>query len=117
MKTQLTFSDIEYAERKRVSRREVFLRKMDVLIPWAELTAVIQPYYYPGKRGRPPIEIETMLRMYFVQLWYNMSDEMTEESIYDSRAMKEFMRTGFRQQPVPDATTLLGFRRLLEQSK
>ena len=117
MKTQLTFSDIEYAERKRVSRREVFLRKMDALLPWNELTAVIQPYYYPGKRGRPPIEIETMLRMYFLQLWYNLSDEMTEESIYDSRAMKEFMKIDFHQQSVPDATTLLGFRRLLEQNE
>jgi len=117
MKAQLTFSDIEYAERKRASRREIFLQKMDALTPWDELTAVIRPHYYPGKRGRPPCGIETMLRMYFLQLWYNMSDEMTEESIYDSRAMKEFMGIDFSEEDVPDATTLLGFRHLLERNK
>lgn len=114
MKTQLTFSDIEYSGRKRISRREIFLRKMDALIPWAELIAVIQPYYYAGKRGRRPRGIEVMLRMYFLQLWYNLSDEMTEESIYDSRAMKEFVRIDFHEENAPDATTLLQFRRLLE---
>jgi IS5 family transposase len=112
---QLTFSDMEYGNRKRVSRREVFLRKMDALIPWAELIAVIRPYYYPGGRGRPPRGIEPMLRMYLLQTWYNLSDELTEETIYDSYAMKEFARVDFQEEGVPDATTLLGFRHLLEE--
>jgi len=120
MKTQLTFSDIEYASRKRTSRREEFLRKMDKLIPWAELVAVIQPYYYPDyyltKRGRPPRGIEPMLRMYFLQQWYNLSDEMAEESIYDSHAMKKFMKIDFSQEDAPDASTLLDFRHLLERN-
>ena len=116
MKVQLTFSDMERAERKRPGRRETFLRKMDALIPWAELVAVIQPRYYPGKRGRPPVGIETMLRMYFLQLWYSLSDEMTEESIYDSRAMKEFMGIDFHDADVPDATTPLNFRHLPERN-
>lgn len=116
MKTQMTFSDVEYSERKRISRRETFLRKMDTLIPWTELVAVIQPCYYAGKRGRPPRGIETMLRMYFLQLWYNLSDEMTEDSIYDSRAMKEFAKIDFSEEDAPDATTLLQFRHLLERN-
>jgi IS5 family transposase len=114
MKRQQTFSDIEYAGRKRVSRREVFLQKMDKLIPWKTLEAVIEPYYYAGKRGRPPRGINLMLRMYLLQLWYNLADELTEETIYDSYAMKEFIRIDFQEEAVPDATTLLNFRHLLE---
>jgi IS5 family transposase len=68
MKTQQTFGDIEYSQRKRVSRREIFLKKMDALIPWSQLVTVIQPYYYSGKCSRPPREIELMLRMYLLQL-------------------------------------------------
>jgi IS5 family transposase len=115
MKKQQTFSDIEYSKRKRVSRRELFLKKMDALIPWKELEAVIEPYYYKGKRGRPPRGIEMMLRMYLLQVWYNLSDEMTEEEIYDSHAMKEFTKIDFVEEDTPDATTLLGFRHLLER--
>ena len=117
MKTQRTFSDIEYGKRKRVSRREIFLKKMDTLIPWEELIGVIQPCYYAGKRGRPPRGIEMMLRMYLLQIWYNLSDEMTEETIYDSHAMKEFAKVDFWEESVPDATTLLGFRHMLEREK
>ena len=117
MKTQRTFGDIEYSKRKRVSRREFFLKKMDTLIPWEELIGVIQPYYYAGRRGRPPRGIEMMLRMYLLQIWYNLSDELTEETIYDSHAMKEFVKIDFWEQDVPDATTLLGFRHMLEREK
>jgi IS5 family transposase len=88
---------------------------MDALIPWAELEAVIRPHYYAGKRGRPPRGIEVMLRMYLLQVWYNLSDQMAEEEIYDSHAMKEFVRIDFLEEDAPDATTLLGFRHLLEQ--
>src|SRR5215510_14310509 len=116
MRNQMTFSDIEYEKRKRVSRREVFLQKMDGLIPWSELIEVIKPYYYPGKRGRPPRGIEPMLRMYLLQIWYNLSDQMAEEEIYDSHAMKEFVRIDFHEEDAPDATTLLGFRHLLEKN-
>jgi IS5 family transposase len=115
MKTQPTFSDIEYSSRKRVSRREIFLQKMDALIPWAELEEIIRPHYYSGKRGRPPRGIEPMLRMYLLQNWYNLSDELTEETIYDSHAMKQFAKIDFHEESVPDATTLLGFRHLLEK--
>ena len=117
MEKQQTFSDIEYSKRKRVSRREVFLKKMDTMIPWKEMTEIIQPYYYSGKRGRPPRGIELMLRMYLLQIWYNLSDEMVEESIYDSHAMKTFAKIDFSEEDVPDATTLLTFRHLLEENK
>jgi IS5 family transposase len=110
MNTQLTFSDIEYSKRKRVSRREIFLQKMNALIPWADLVETIRPYYYSGKRGRPPRGIEPMLRMYLLQIWYNLSDEMTEEEIYDSHAMKSFVKIDFHEEDAPDATTLLCFR-------
>ena len=116
MKTQQTFSDIEYESLGRTSRREVFLQKMDALIPWGELEQIIKPHYYAGKRGRPPRGIELMLRMYLLQIWYNLSDEMTEETIYDSRAMKQFAKIDFQEEDVPDATTLLGFRHLLEKA-
>ena len=116
MKRQQTFGDIEYSKRKRVSRREIFLKKMDALIPWKKMSEVIQPYYYSGKRGRPPRGIEPMLRMYLLQIWYNLSDEMTEEAIYDSYAMKEFSKIDFLEEDVPDATTLLLFRHLLEEN-
>lgn len=116
MKKQLTFSDIEYEKRKRVSRREIFLQEMDDLIPWTELEEVIKPHYYTGKRGRPPRGIEMMLRMYLLQIWYSLSDEMTEESIYDSHAMKGFVKIDFEEEDVPDATTLLGFRHMLEEA-
>jgi len=115
MKTQMTFSDIEYSKRKRVSRREIFLKKMDALIPWSDIIDIIKPYYYTGERGRPPRGIEPMLRMYLLQTWYNLSDEMTEEEIYDSHAMKEFVKIDFHEEDAPDATTLLGFRHLLEE--
>ena len=81
------------------------------------MTEVIKPYYYPGKRGRPPRGIELMLRMYLLQIWYNLSDEMVEESIYDSHAMKTFSKIDFLEEDVPDATTLLIFRHLLEENE
>jgi IS5 family transposase len=88
---------------------------MDVLIPRAELEAVIRPHYYAGKRGGPPRGIEALLRMYLLQVWYNLPDEMAEEEIYGSHAMKEFLRVDFQEEGAPDAAALLGFRHLLEQ--
>ena len=115
MNRQKTFTDIEYENRKRKTKREEFLAMMDRIIPWNEWVSIIQPYYPSGKRGRPTRGIETMLRMYFLQIWFSLSDEMTEESIYDSHAMKKFMGVNFDEEQAPDATTLLKFRRLLEK--
>lgn len=78
---------------------------------------MIRPYYFNNKRGRKPIGIEVMLRMYLMQIWFNLSDEGIEDSIYDSYAMRSFMHIDFNEQQVPDATTLLKFRHMLEKNK
>jgi IS5 family transposase len=112
---QASFSDIEYGLRKRMTRREEFLRAMDKFIPWDEWVAYIEPYYPGGQRGRPPMGIEKMLRMYLLQCWFNLSDEGIEDAIYDSYALRWFMKINFVDEQVPDATTLLKFRHLLEK--
>ena len=115
MKQQI-FSDIEYSGRSRVTKREEFLDTMNEIIPWDEWIALIQPYYYKGKRGRPPKGIEKMLRMYLLQDWFNLSDEGVEDAVYDSYAMRKFMVINFMEEGAPDATTLLHFRRILEEN-
>ena len=112
---QQTFTDCEYGQRKKKTRREEFLEAMDAIIPWADWIAMILPFYPSGKRGRPVKGIETMLRMYLMQIWFNLSDVAIEDAIYDSYAMRSFMRIDFAQEQVPDATTLLKFRHLLEK--
>lgn len=115
---QPSFTDIEYGQRRRVSKREEFLNQMDSIIPWQRWIGVIEPHYYvdtPGKRGRKAKPVETMLRMYLLQIWFNLSDEGVEDAIYDSYAMREFMGLDFGVEQVPDATTLLHFRHLLEE--
>jgi IS5 family transposase len=112
---QASFSDIEYGLRKRTTKREDFLRAMDEFIPWEEWVACIEPHYPRGQRGRPPMGIEKMLRMYLLQCWFNLSDEGIEDAIYDSYALRWFMKINFVDEQVPDATTLLNFRHLLEK--
>jgi IS5 family transposase len=114
---QPSFTDVEYGNRRRVSRREQFLETMEATIPWAAWVGVIEPHYYsdgPGKRGRKAKPVETMLRMYLLQVWFSLSDEGVEDAIYDSYAMRRFMGLDFAVEQVPDATTLLHFRHLLE---
>jgi IS5 family transposase len=113
--SQVSFAQAEYAKKKKRTRRELFLEKMEQVVPWARLMEVIEPHYpKSGKRGRPPIGLERMLRMYFVQQWYGLADEAVEDAIYDSQALRNFMDIDLSQQSVPDATTLMGFRHLLE---
>ena len=111
----MNLSDMEYNNRRKKTRRETFLETMDAIIPWQRLCALIEPHYYKNKTGRPPIGIEPMLRMYLLQIWFSLSDELTEEGIYDSRAMHDFMRIDFLEQQAPDSTTLMKFRHLLEK--
>jgi transposase, IS5 family len=115
---QPSFTDVEYGNRRRVSRREQFLETMNATIPWASWVGLIEPHYYSsenGKKGRKAKPIETMLRMYLLQVWFSLSDEGVEEAIYDSYAMRRFMGLDFALEQVPDATTLLHFRHLLEK--
>ena len=112
---QISFAVAGYEGKKKITRREVFLAKMAQVVPWARLMEVIEPYYpKSGKRGRPPIGLERMLRMYFVQQWYGLADETVEDAVYDSQALRNFMGIDLSRTSVPDATTLMGFRHLLE---
>ena len=112
---QQSFSDMEYKNRKRITKREAFLDVMEQIIPWDRWVALIEPYYPKGHRGRPPKGIEKMLRMYLLQLWFHLSDEGVEDAVYDSYAMRKFMGVNFVTGKAPDATTLLHFRHLMEE--
>jgi len=114
MTHQTSFSQAEFAAKKKTTRREKFLARMEEVIPWAKLLAVIEPHYPKGERGRPPIGLERMLRVYFLQQWYALADEALEDALYDSQALRGFARVDLATDGVPDATTLLKFRRLLE---
>ena len=111
---QTSFSQAEFAAQKKTTRREQFLSRLEEVIPWASLLAVIEPYYPKGERGRPPIGLERMLRVYFLQPWYGLADEALEDALYDSQALRGFARIDLTAEGVPDATTLLKFRRRLE---
>jgi IS5 family transposase len=115
MNSQISFADVEYANRRRTTKKELFLNAMDDIIPWEHWVSIIEPYYPSGKRGRPPVGIETMLRMYLLQCWFSLSDEGIEDAIYDSYAFRSFLKINFNDEQVPDATTLLKFRHLLER--
>ena len=112
---QESFSDMEYRCRKMQTKREEFLEIMDEIIPWEEWVSPVVTHYPTGKRCRPPIEIETMPRMYLPQCWFSLSDEGVEDAIYDSYAMRKFMGINFFERDVPDSTTLPRFRHLLEE--
>lgn len=112
---QISFSQAEFAGKKRTTRREVFLAEMEQVIPWSAVRAVIERHYPKGKRGRPPVGLERMLRVYLVQQWYGLSDEGVEDAITDSQALRGFVGIDLSREAVPDATTLLQFRHLLEK--
>jgi IS5 family transposase len=102
--------------RKR-TRRDEFLDTMNAIVPWAQLCAVIEPHYPKRGNGRPPIGLERMLRIHFVQHWFNLADFACEEALYDSASLRRFVGIDLGCEAVPDATTLLKFRRLLETHK
>ena len=115
MENQTSFAQAEYAGKKKQTRRERFLGEMEGLVPWARLVALIAPFYPKGERGRPPMGVEKMLRMYFLQQWYALADEALEDALYDSQALRTFVGIELGGEAVPDATTLLHFRHLLER--
>ena len=102
---------------RRPTKRDEFLATMNGIVPWAELCAVIEPHYPKAGNGRPPIGLERMLRMYFVPHWFNLADEACEEALLDSTALRRFVGIDLGCERVPDGTTLLKFRRLLEDKK
>lgn len=112
---QQTFASEAWKSKGKVTRRERFLAEMDTVIPWARLIALIEPHYHPAGRGRQPHELERMLRIYFLQQWFNLSDPQAEDAIYDSESMRRFARVELAHDKVPDESTILRFRHLLEQ--
>ena len=115
---QTSFSEYEYASKKRQTRRDRFLAEIEAMTPWGELVAAIERHYpQGGGRGRPPIGLERMLRMYIAQNCFGLSDEGIEDAIYDSQAIRRFVGIDLGRETAPDATTLLKFRRLLEDKQ
>ena len=102
---------------RKPTRRDEFLATMNRIVPWTALCEVIQPYYPKGVGGRPPIGLERMLRIHFIQHWFNLADEACEEALYDSASLRRFVGIDLGREPVPDATTMLKFRRLLNENK
>ena len=102
---------------RKPTRRDEFLQTMEAIVPWPGLCSVIEPYYPKGVGGRPPIGLERMLRIHFIQHWFNLADLACEEALYDSASLRRFVGIDLGTEPVPDATTMLKFRRLLNDYK
>jgi IS5 family transposase len=113
--TQLTLATAGFERYAKTTRRATFLAEMERVVPWAALCWLIAPFYPKPGNGRPPIGIERMLRLYFLQHWFNLSDPAVEEALYDSLAMRGFAGIDLGREPVPDETTVCRFRHLLEQ--
>lgn len=112
---QKTLSEGTFEKHRKLTRREIFLKEMDRIIPWRELREVIEPFYPKSEGvGRPALGLERMLRLHFVQHWFNLSDPAAEEAIYDSRAIREFVGIDLGTEAAPDETTILKFRHRLE---
>ncbi len=107
----------QYEKYRKPTRRDAFLTTMEQIVPWAQLCSVIEPHYPKAGNGRPPVGLERMLRMYFVQHWFNLADVACEDALLDSTALRRFVGIDLGRERVPDATTLLKFRRLLEKHK
>jgi transposase, IS5 family len=112
---QQTFASGDFERYRKPTRREQFLAEMDQVVPWKQLCKRIKPYYPKTGNGRPPVGLERMLRIYFLQHWFNLSDPGAEEALYESRSMCRFVGIDLGREPVPDESTILGFRHLLER--
>jgi len=115
MSEQRTFASVAWNSKGKVTRRERFLAEMDAVIPWTRLLALIEPHYPKAGNGRQPLGLEKMLRIYFLQQWFNLSDPQAEDAIYDSESMRRFAGVELGDDVVPDESTILRFRHLLEQ--
>ena len=106
-----------FEQHRKPTRRDEFLKTMDALVPWAALCEEIAPHYPKAGNGRPPIGLERMLRIHFIQHWFNLADLACEEALYDSASLRRFVGIDLGCEPVPDATTMLKFRHLLNDNK
>jgi len=114
---QQTFASAAWNRKGKITRRERFLAEMDAVIPWSLLVRLIEPHYPNSGKGRPPHEMERMLRIYFLQQWFNLSDPQAEDAIYDSESMRRFARVELGDDKIPDESTILRFRHLLEKHR
>lgn len=112
---QKTFATGDFERYRKPTRREQFLTEMEQVVPWAQLCQLIEPFYPKAGNGRPPVGLERMLRIYFLQHWFSLSDPGAEEALYESRSMCRFVGIDLGREPVPDETTILNFRHLLER--
>ncbi len=110
-----TFATVGFDRFRKKTRRDLFLEEMDRIVPWDELVNLIEPVYPSGERGRPPIGLERMLRIYLLQCWFDLSDPRAEEQLHDSRAMRTFAGIDLGRERAPDETTICKFRGLLER--
>jgi IS5 family transposase len=115
MQRQGSFSQAEYASKKKQTRRDKFLAEMEQVVPWPRLVERLQPLYPRGERGRPPVALERMLRIHFLQQWYALADQARGEALYDSQATRGFAGIDLAVDAVPDETTILNFRHWLER--
>ena len=115
MSEQRTLASVMYDTKRKVTRRERFLAEMDAVIPWTRLLALVTPHYATAGRGRRPLPVETMLRVYCLQQWFDLSDPQAEDMLYDSESMRRFARVELGEDTVPDESTILRFRHLLER--
>ena len=115
MSQQRTFASMAWAQKGKVTRRERFLAEMDAVIPWARLLAAIAPHYPKAGQGRQPIGLERMLRIYFLQQWFNLSDPAAEDALYDSESMRRFAQVELGDDCIPDESTIQRFRHWLER--
>src|SRR5215813_11783169 len=111
---QLTLATVGFERYAKTTRRAAFLAEMEQVVPWPALCGLIEPFYPKPGNGRPPVGVERMLRIYFLQQWFNLSDPAVEEALYDSLAMRRFVGIDLGREPVPDETTVCRFRHLLE---
>jgi transposase, IS5 family len=114
-RAQTTLASTGFEKYSKTTRRARFLAEMDRVVPWRALCARIEPVYPKAGNGRPPVGGERMLRMYFLQHWFNLSDPAVEEALYDSSILRAFVGIDLGQEPVPDETTVCKFRHLLEE--
>lgn len=112
---QTTFASLAWDGKGRTTRRERFLGEMNAVMPWARLTGLIAPHYPKGKGGRPAMPLERMLRVYFMQQWFNLSDPQAEDALYDIEPMRRFAGIELAEDAIPDESTILRFRHLLEE--
>ena len=110
-----SFASLAYENKKKKTRREKFLEEMEQAIPWGELLDIVRKHYPKAGNGRQPMPLERMLRIYFMQQWYGLSDPAMEDSLYDSESMRRFADIDIEVDDVPDETTILNFRHLLEK--